>query len=140
MQNGRRLGAHASLLIGDQNLMENVIQFPTQLAIVERILRDALKQAGATDHCADWVMKDMKPRLEAFQQNFSIAMDPGGHQPSFASAYDQMRQILHDSSNHAIGTILMLEIELYQARFPGGVPPGAKASPDTAALLRLVTG
>src|ERR1700692_2717135 len=118
--------------------MENVIQFPTQLAIIERILRDALKQAGASEHCASWILEDMKPRLDALPQNFTIAMDPGGHQPSFASAYDQMRHILHDFSNHAILAMLMLEIQLYQARFPEGTPPSTKSS-DTAKLLRLIT-
>lgn len=116
-------------------IVDNVIQFPDTWAIIERGIRDALAEAGLTDHCINWVCTDFKPRFDGLPKDYDFSVE-GGHQPSIVVGIEKMKHMLYDYSNRALFEMVRLEVDLYRALFPDGGPRLDPSNP--AKLLSLI--
>jgi hypothetical protein len=94
-----------------------VIQFPDRRErvwrVVETAVRGQVREAGAGDAAADWILNDLRPRFEAFHGG---ALDI--EVPTEAAArVTEIVRFMHDRMSAGLFEMIRLEVELYGAKF-----------------------
>ncbi len=107
-----------------ENLMGNVIQFPTNggrdWLKMETSVRDQLKASGLSNDGIEWVVADLKPRFLLMSFTSCSADDLPDACGPFVTKIVEM---FHDLENQMWATLIMLEVDLYIAKLRGDRGP-----------------
>jgi hypothetical protein len=107
---------------------------------LEPMIRVGLFRIGAPAGMADWIIADMKPRVIAAMKAAEVP-PVTSHEctPALKATFDSAIEYYQAMALGAIGQIILLEGELYGAKFlgGGGLSPGITADRVTAEIIDL---
>jgi hypothetical protein len=93
--------------------MGDVVDFPAPDENIERMVREALRGAGADQAMIDWIRADFRPRYEGLKSNAELPPAP----IECAALINAAIHFFQERVHHAVVQMLLIEIELYQAKF-----------------------
>jgi hypothetical protein len=101
--------------MAEENSEAAVLHFPSNAETVRRDIEEGLARLGCSKPKAEWIIADIMPRLAAIRSSFSITFPREA-----AHLIREIERELRQARETTFGQILLLEIELYDAKFLQG--------------------